>query len=148
QLLAALISGSAALAGGCNDKQAAGTDIKAPASKPVVAAKSALSSEIQQVSYGIGLNFAENIKRQGVELDLAAFNAGVRDVIAGNEPQLAQADIMKAMQNFQQKMMDKQKAERDGEAEANLKEAAEFFAENGKKEGVVTLESGLQYKVI
>jgi FKBP-type peptidyl-prolyl cis-trans isomerase len=148
QLLAALVIGSAALAGGCNDKQAAGTDAAAPASQPAVTAKASLSSEAQQVSYGIGLNFAENIKRQGVELDLDAFNAGVNDVMAGNEPQLAQADIMKAMQSFQQKLMEKQKAEREGEAQANQNEAEAFFAENGKKEGVVTLESGLQYKVI
>jgi len=108
----------------------------------------ALTSEIQKVSYGLGLNVGQNLQAQGIELDAQAFTAGLDDALKKAEPRLKQDEIMKAMQDFQQQQMTKRKAERDASAEKNKTEAAAFLAENGKKEGVVTTASGLQYKVI
>jgi FKBP-type peptidyl-prolyl cis-trans isomerase len=108
----------------------------------------ALTSEIQKVSYGLGLNVGQNLEAQGIALDSKAFTAGLDDALAKAEPRLKQDEIMKAMQDFQQQQMAKRKAERDAEAEKNKAEAEAFLAENGKKEGVVTTASGLQYKII
>jgi FKBP-type peptidyl-prolyl cis-trans isomerase len=116
----------------------------APAEKKELA----LTSEIQKVSYGLGLNVGQNLQAQGIELDAQAFTTGLDDALKKAEPRLKQEEIMKAMQDFQQQQMAKRKAERDASAEKNKTEAAAFFAENGKKEGVVTTASGLQYKVI
>lgn len=108
----------------------------------------ALTSEIQKVSYGLGLNVGQNLQAQGIELDAQAFTAGLDDALKKAEPRLKQDEIMKAMQDFQQQQMAKRKTEQDAAAEKNKTEAAAFFAENGKKEGVVTTASGLQYKII
>ena len=116
---------------------------KAADNKPL-----ALTTEIQKVSYGLGLNVGQNLQAQGIELDSQAFTSGLDDALKKAEPRLKQEEIMKAMQDFQQQQMAKRKAERDQAAEKNKTEAAAFFAENGKKEGVVTTASGLQYKVI
>ncbi len=108
----------------------------------------ALESDIQKVSYGLGLNVGQNLQAQGIDLDAAAFTAGLDDALKKAEPRLKQEDVMKAMQAFQQQQMEKRKAERDAAADKNKKEGEAFFAENGKKEGVVTTASGLQYKVL
>lgn len=126
----------------CNQQKAEAPDA---AAKP---ADVALSTEEQQVSYGIGLNFGTNLKRQEFPIDIESFVAGLHDGVDGNEPKMAQAQIMEVMQGFQKKMMEKRKAEKDAEAAKNKEEGEAFLAENGKKEGVVTTESGLQYKVI
>jgi len=108
----------------------------------------ALTTDIQKVSYGLGLNVGQNLQAQGIELDSATFTAGLDDALKKAEPRLKQEDIMKAMQEFQKQQMAKRKAERDASADKNKKEAEAFLAENGKKEGVVTTASGLQYKVL
>lgn len=147
QLMAVLIASTVALSA-CNDEADKTAQPEAQAAPAAESTVAGLSTEMQQVSYGIGLNFSQNIKRQGVELDMTAFNSGVSDGLAENEPQISQADIMKAMQSFQQKMTAKQKTDRENQGGDNKKQADAFFAENTKKEGVVTLESGLQYKII
>lgn len=95
----------------------------------------------QQASYCIGLSLGDNFRRQRVQLDFEALNQGIRDGLANAEPKLSEEQIEKVMQAFQEqvgKMI----------AETNLKEGKAFLAANTKKEGVVTLPSGLQYKVI
>lgn len=144
KLLAGVLISSALLSACKNSEKAEAPAAQAPAST----AGAELSSEMQQVSYGIGLNLGENLGRQGVELDKAAFIAGLDDAIAGNEPKISKADIMQVMQSFQQKLMDKRRQEQEALAETNKTESEAFFAENGKKEGVMTTESGLQYEIL
>ncbi len=148
QLMAVLIASSVVALTACNDETEQNAEPTAQVASSSASGSADLGTEIQQVSYGIGLNFSQNIKRQGVDLDMTAFNAGVSDGLAGNEPQLAQEDIMKAMQSFQKSMAAKQKEDRDVQGGENKKQGEAFFVENTKKEGVITLESGLQYKII
>ncbi len=153
-VIALVISGLAIT--GCNEKSSAEQVEKQAASAPSAsntvaspaAAEATLETEEQQVSYGIGLNVGQNVANQGFELDLPAFTAGLTDAVKGNEPQMSQEDIMKVMQDFQQKMMAKRKEERETQAVEQKQAAEGFFNENGKKEGVVTTDSGMQYKVI
>lgn len=114
------------------------------------AAKSAspYTTNVQKVSYGIGLNISKNFKQQNITLDMDAFNAGMKDGNSGAEPALKQEEIMQAMQEFQKELMEKQAADRIALETKNKSEAESFFKENGTKEGVVTTASGLQYKVI
>ncbi|HEY9033757.1 MAG TPA: FKBP-type peptidyl-prolyl cis-trans isomerase [Pseudomonadales bacterium] len=111
-------------------------------------APAALDNDMQKVSYGIAYNIAGNFRDQKIELDSKAFQRGLEDGLAGNESALSQEEIMAAMQGFQQQQMEKQQAEQEAAASTNKAEAEKFFAENGKKDGVKTTESGLQYKVI
>ncbi len=146
---------STAVIGGCeaDDKkaqQAAAPEAKAQsvAKQEVVAMPAELSTEEQQVSYGIGQTFADNLKKQGIELKMDAFVLGVTDSIKGNTPKMDQAQIMKVMQAFQQKIMAKRQSERTASGDKNKQEATAFLADNVKKEGVETTESGLQYKIV
>lgn len=110
--------------------------------------KVSLDNDLQKVSYGIAHNIASNFVDQGIELDAKAFQQGLEEGLAGKASSVEQEDLMAAMQNFQQQQMEKQQAELGQLEEANKAEAAKFFAENAKKEGVSVTASGLQYKVV
>ena len=116
------------------------------------AAPSALTVESmtlnQKVSYIIGLNMGQNLKKDGVEIDLNTLALAFEDVKLGREPRFSQEETQQAMTAFQEKLQAEQAASSALVADANGKEGAEFLAANGVKEGVVTTESGLQYKVI
>lgn len=145
RLLACAITASIALVA-CNKEEA--KPASAAVEAPVTEAAGKYDTNLQKVSYGIGMNIAKNFSQQNIQLDMNAFNQGMGDGLAGNEPAIDQPTIMAAMQEFQKEQMEKQATERTA-AEGKNKAAAEtFLKENGAKEGVVTTDSGLQYKVI
>lgn len=101
-----------------------------------------LSSELDSVSYAIGIDIGNNLKKSGFdEINPNAIAKGFADVYDSAadiwEAQAANAYVM----NYFKKVADRK-------AEANLKAAEDFLAANKEKEGVVTTESGLQYKII
>jgi FKBP-type peptidyl-prolyl cis-trans isomerase FklB len=126
--------------------------------KPAAAgddAKTEIKTVIQKVSYGIGLNIGRDLKRNGVEVDAALLAKGVADAIAGNKQALSDEEIRAAMVTLQRELADRaakeQLTQNEGlrqQAEKNLAEGAAFLEANGKKEGVKTLASGLQFQVI
>ena len=104
-----------------------------------------LESIDQRVSYGIALNMGGNIARQGgVEIDTAAFLAGLRDGLDGAKPRLSEQELQAAFQAAQARL--------DAAAEkGSLKqqqEGADFLAKNRERAGVVVTDSGLQYEVL
>jgi FKBP-type peptidyl-prolyl cis-trans isomerase FklB len=96
-----------------------------------------LKNQKEKVSYIIGMDIGGNLKRQSVDVDPNILAKGVQDALSGAKPSLSNEEIQEIMVAFKKEMMAKQKER--GEA---------FLAENKKKEGVKTLPSGLQYKVI
>jgi FKBP-type peptidyl-prolyl cis-trans isomerase FklB len=103
-----------------------------------------LESEKQKLSYVFGINAGQNLKAEGVDLDIEAFAAGIADMYANKQPQLDQAEAEKVISAFQQqKAQDMAKLMNEKQAQAKA-----FMEENAKQDGVVTTESGLQYKVI
>ena len=114
-----------------------------------------IDTQDKKVSYLMGMENGKGIGSTGIDLDLAAYQQGFADGAAKLESKLSEEETSAAIQAFQQQMMAKrekmQKAEQEAaelESEANLKEGAAFLETNGAKEGVVTTESGLQYKII
>lgn len=106
----------------------------------------------QQVSYAIGLNIGQNLFRQGFtpemyEADVELILDGLRDVLAGKPSKLTPEQLQTAMQEYQAKAQEKLTKQRE-EQQRPIKEAAEKMAELGRKEGVKTTESGLQYEVL
>jgi len=99
--------------------------------------KPALKNQKEKVSYIIGMDIGGNLKRQLIDVDPNILAKGVQDALSGAKPLLSNEEIQETMVAFQKEMMEKQKQR--GEV---------FLSENKKKEGVKTLPSGLQYKVI
>lgn len=134
-LLAAAVS---AVLVGCNEK--------APQAEQTAAL--ALETDGQRVSYAMGSGLGERLKQETFTIDLDAFAAGMKHAINGSEALMTQEEVVSTMQNFQQQQMAKQQEELQAQAEKNRQEGETFLAENASKEGVVTTESGLQYKVL
>jgi FKBP-type peptidyl-prolyl cis-trans isomerase len=102
----------------------------------------------QQVSYALGRNFAQNLRAADIECDLASLMAGISDVLRNAPPKWTDEQLETTLQRFGQEMQQKGavRVERDGAK--NQQQATAFLAQNGKKEGVQTTASGLQYRVI
>lgn len=104
-----------------------------------------LEDEDNQIAYSIGVNIGQNLVSQQVltDIDLDAFVAGMLDAV-NDELKMSEEERFAAIQSFQQRMADEQQAALSG----NLEASAEFLSANASKEGVVALDSGLQYLVL
>ena len=107
-----------------------------------------MQTDDQKVAYSIGLSIGANFKEQQLNLDADYVGAGIADALAGNQPRLTDEEMQDVMMRFQQSQMEKMQAAQDEESTKNAEASAAFLAENAAKEGVVTTDSGLQYKVI
>jgi len=110
-----------------------------------------VETDDQKVAYSIGFNFGQQLAANTESLDVNVIIKGLKDGFAfteGGKEALTAEERMKAMQDFSKRRQEEMAAKR-AEVEMKNKAAGDaFLAENGKKEGVVTLASGLQYKVI
>jgi FKBP-type peptidyl-prolyl cis-trans isomerase len=108
-----------------------------------------LTNPKQRSSYAIGANIATSLKQQELDLDVKALAAGISDTLAG-KPSLTPDELRDTLTKVQQDLTAKAKAkaEKYSDGDKNLKDGEVFLAANGKKEGVKTMASGLQYKVI
>lgn len=119
------------LLGGCNKE----TDVKLETTK-------------DKASYIIGVQLGTQMAQTKEDIDLAKVMAGLQEAYDGKELRIKREDMRNIMQEFQTEMQAKQETRFKEQAEKNIKEGESFLAENKKKEGVVTLASGLQYKVV
>ena len=118
-------------------------------------AAAALKSDKEKVSYAIGVSWGMQLKTVNLDLDMDSLVQGMRDAQAGRALALSDDDIRASLQKMQTDVQQKQQ-EHMKEVAAHMKELGDknkvdgpkFLEENKKKEGVVTLPSGLQYKVI
>jgi len=107
-----------------------------------------LDDESSRISYSLGYQIGGDFKRQGVEMNAEAVVQGIEDALAGAEPKMPTAEMQQTLIGLKQKIVAEQRA-RKQETELQYKaEGEKFMQENAKKEGVVTTESGLQYKMI
>lgn len=107
-----------------------------------------LKTEKEQVSYRIGMDVGRSLKPVAGEIDLAILKRAIDDVLTGKQPLLGDEQAQQVMQAFSQRMQAKQQAEAEALGKQNLAAGVAFLAENGKKPGVVTSSSGLQYQVL
>jgi len=107
-----------------------------------------LKTEQDKVNYGIGVSVAKNFKQQGMEVDVNLVVKGLKDELTGKKLLMSEDELRKTMTAYQQEMRGKQMQERKMAALDKKKEGDAFLAENKKKEGVVTLPNGLQYKIL
>ena len=105
-----------------------------------------LKNDEQKLSYSLGLVLGEKLKMDLETMDLEAFQEGIKAVYGGTTPLLDSQQVNETMQAFQVRKMEEQRQAAAKIAQANLEAGQAFLAENGKKEGVKTTESGLQYE--
>jgi FKBP-type peptidyl-prolyl cis-trans isomerase len=108
----------------------------------------ALTDQKQKLSYALGMNIAHMLRGQSIEIDPAMFNKGLSDTYSGGKPLLTDEEAQTLITEMQKDMRKKMEEVRAHAAEDNKKAGDAFLAENKKAPGVVTLPSGLQYKVL
>ena len=107
-----------------------------------------LPTEKDQVSYTIGMAMGKQLTEIKDEIDVDTLIRALKTQLSGGQAQLTEAQAQQIMQAFGQKMQAKQMAEMMAAQRANLEKGEKFLAENGKKPGVVTTASGLQYQIL
>lgn len=107
-----------------------------------------MQSNREKVSYCIGLEAGKNIKGQFGDIDQELLKKGFGDAIADKTPALEKDEIHQILKALQEQIQQQQKVFVEQIAKKNKEESEAFFAENKNKEGVVTLPSGLQYRVL
>ncbi|MEH6344147.1 MAG: FKBP-type peptidyl-prolyl cis-trans isomerase [Bermanella sp.] len=118
---------SAALLAGCNGEK-----------------EVSLETNIDKMSYGIGMSMARSVKGQPIDINTAAMMAGLQDVLNDKPVKLEEEVIREAFAAVREDQMEKQKLESEGA----VQKGEEYLAVNAKKEGVSSTESGLQYEVL
>ena len=104
---------------------------------------------MDKVSYALGLGIGRQLAQMGAsELNIDDFGAAIKDVIAGNELKVSNREAQTIVQDYFRKQEEKLNAERAEKGKVAKAEGEKYLAENAKKEGVVTLPSGLQYMVL
>jgi FKBP-type peptidyl-prolyl cis-trans isomerase len=125
---------------------APGTKSDAPATKSSTAP--GLTTEKEKDSYALGLNIGRGLSKQPVDLDAAAIARGLKDAMTGAKPVLSDDEVAADLAKLQDEAKKATEAKMQELGTENQKAGAAFLAENKTKEGVVTLPSGLQYKVL
>jgi FKBP-type peptidyl-prolyl cis-trans isomerase FklB len=134
----------------------AATTAKAPVKKTGTAAKSAaapaLTTRKQKFSYALGMNIGSglgaNLKKQSVDVDSTLVSQGLKDAMSGGKTRLTQGEMQAVLTEVQNEVKKQQQEKTQQAAAANKTEGEAFLAANKSKDGVVTLPSGLQYKIL
>lgn len=104
---------------------------------------------MDKVSYALGLGIGQQLSDMGAKgLNIDDFSQAIKDVIAGTKPQISNEEAQSLVQTFFQEQETKQRAAAAEKGKVAMAEGQNFLNENAKKEGVITLPSGLQYQVL
>jgi FKBP-type peptidyl-prolyl cis-trans isomerase FklB len=101
-----------------------------------------------KASYAIGVDIGTNLKQGSIDVDVEILSRGIADALAGPDRLLTDDEIQEAMTVFQEELRTKRAERAEELAAENKEEGKAFLAANGKKKGVKTTKSGLQYKVL
>lgn len=107
-----------------------------------------MKSTREKVSYCLGLETGRNLLRQFNDMEIELLKKGFEDAIANNNPKLNQDEIQSIMQALRQQVETQQRQFYAKLSEQNRKEGESYMETNKANDGVVTLKSGLQYKVL
>jgi len=108
-----------------------------------------LETQQDKVSYAIGMNIGNNLKRDSVKINPDVFMRGIMDASADTSKHLmSDQQCQETLVAYQEELRSKAMAGAKVAGDKNKKEGEDFMVQNGKQPGVVTLPSGLQYKVI
>lgn len=104
---------------------------------------------MDKVSYALGLGIGQQLTDMGAKgLNIDDFSQAIKDIINGEEPKINSAEAQQLVQQFFKEQEEKQRAAAAEKGKVSKKQGENYLAENAKKEGVITLASGLQYQVL
>jgi FKBP-type peptidyl-prolyl cis-trans isomerase FklB len=103
---------------------------------------------MQQVSYGLGRNFAIGLKDNEISVDLQALLAGISDTLRGAQPKWTEQQLETTLRAFERQMQQQAMVRVQQQATKNKQDESQFMAQNKQKQGVQTTASGLQYEVL
>jgi len=104
---------------------------------------------MDKVSYALGLGIGQQLAQMGAEgISAEDFAAAIKDVLEGNELKVSHREAQTIVQDYFQKQEKKIQAQRAEAGKAHKEAGEKYLAENAKKDGVITLPSGLQYQVL
>ena len=118
------------------------------AAAPALAQDAKPESEKDKVSYSVGYQMGSDFKRQGQDINPEMVVRGAQDALAGTAPVLSEEEMRSTLVALKQRIVATQQEERERISRESAAAGKAFLAENAKKEGVVSLPSGLQYKVL
>jgi len=123
---------------------------KAPADTTGAKTAAPLTLETQKdkASYAVGMNIGKSMKKDNIDIDPEILARGMRDALEGKEPLLSEEETQKVLAALQSDMVKHQQEAFQQASEKNKKEGEAFLATNKDKPGIVTLPSGLQYKIL
>ena len=107
-----------------------------------------LKTQKDKLSYAIGMNIGQSMKKDSLDIDPAIMARALKDALTGSKPLMTDEEAKTVITAFRTEMMKKQQAKAQQAGEANKLAGQKFLNENKTKDGVVTLPSGLQYKII
>ncbi len=109
---------------------------------------SPFTTDKERQSYAIGMNIGHSMKNDGLDLDPNVVAQGVKDSLTGAKSQMSDEEMKEAMTKLRTEVIAHKQEEMQRAGEANKKAGEQFLAANKSKEGVVTLPSGLEYKIL
>jgi len=102
----------------------------------------------ENVNYAFGTMIGQQLKQMGLKVNAEEVAKGISDVASGAKPRLTPSECQQIVMTYQQNKMKEDDAKASAGAGKNKEEGAAFLAKNGKREGVTTTASGLQYEVV
>ena len=104
---------------------------------------------MDKLSYALGLGIGQQLAQMGADhISAEDFAAAIKDVLAGNELKVSHREAQTIVQDYFTKQEQKLQAERAEKGKVHKEVGEKYLAENAKKDGIVTLPSGLQYQVL
>ncbi|MCH9829635.1 MAG: FKBP-type peptidyl-prolyl cis-trans isomerase [Gammaproteobacteria bacterium] len=107
-----------------------------------------LETDQQKLGYALGHDLARSLENAKDEIDTAALKRGIDDAFSGQEPLMDEKSREEVKTAVAKRLQEQAVKKHDEEAQANLDKGEAFLAENAKKDGVMTTDSGLQYEVM
>jgi FKBP-type peptidyl-prolyl cis-trans isomerase FklB len=140
-------------------KAPAAPPAKAPAAAPAQSTSGQSSAQApslapgfktqkEKVSYAIGMEMGKGVKSQGLDVDPTILMQGLKDALSDAKPQMSEDEQRQVITALQQEIRQKQMQVQEAAAAENKTKGDAFLAENAKKEGMVVLPDGLQYKIL
>jgi len=112
----------------------------------------AIETTQDRINYSLGHQIGKDLTQQDLQISPEAFLQGVEDALAGSDPRISQQEIDRILLDLKQRILDQERLDRRQTRLQNKEqyrgEGRDFLAQNATREGVVTLPSGLQYKIL